>query len=197
MEIIIRKETKEEYFEVEKLVRESFWDVYRPGCFEHLILHNFRDRDSYIEDLSNIITVDDNIIGQIMFSKGVFIHKTSNEKIDMIVFGPVSILPSSQKKGYGEFLINYSLNRAKEMGFDYVAIFGNPKYYHKFGFDSAINFGVYIDGQKEDEELDFVMVKDLSNSGKISKISGPWIYKDPEGYEVDENELKEFEKLFE
>ncbi len=30
--IVIRIEGKSEYREVENLVRESFWNVYRPGC---------------------------------------------------------------------------------------------------------------------------------------------------------------------
>ena len=32
--IIIRLETKEDYRAVENLTRESFWNVYRPGCME-------------------------------------------------------------------------------------------------------------------------------------------------------------------
>ena len=36
---MIRLEKKEEYQKVENLVRESFWNVYRPGCLEHYVLH--------------------------------------------------------------------------------------------------------------------------------------------------------------
>ena len=36
--IMIRLEKKEEQQKVEKLVRESFWNVYRPGCMEHYVL---------------------------------------------------------------------------------------------------------------------------------------------------------------
>ena len=31
---IIRSEKKEDYRTVETLIRESFWNVYRPGCSE-------------------------------------------------------------------------------------------------------------------------------------------------------------------
>ena len=34
--IEIRLEKKEEQQKVENLVRESFWDVYRPGCLEQI-----------------------------------------------------------------------------------------------------------------------------------------------------------------
>ena len=36
--IEIRLEEKSEYRQVEKLVRDSFWNVYRPGCLEHYVL---------------------------------------------------------------------------------------------------------------------------------------------------------------
>ena len=39
----IRLEEKKDYREVENLVRESFWNVYRPGCSEHYVLHVLRD----------------------------------------------------------------------------------------------------------------------------------------------------------
>lgn len=37
--IMIRLEKKEEHQKVENLVRESFWNVYCPGCLEHYVLH--------------------------------------------------------------------------------------------------------------------------------------------------------------
>lgn len=36
--IEIRLEEKSEYRQVEKLVRDSFWNVYRPGCLELYVL---------------------------------------------------------------------------------------------------------------------------------------------------------------
>ena len=41
--IVIRLEKKEEYREVENMVRESFWNVYRPGCYEHYVLNQLRN----------------------------------------------------------------------------------------------------------------------------------------------------------
>ena len=42
-EIVFRFEEKAEYREVENLIRESFWNVYRPGCSEHYVIHVLRD----------------------------------------------------------------------------------------------------------------------------------------------------------
>ena len=38
----IRGEEEKEYREVENLVREAFWNDYRPGCLEHFVLHQLR-----------------------------------------------------------------------------------------------------------------------------------------------------------
>lgn len=190
----IRPERPEEYRVVEEIVREAFWDVYRLGYNEHLILHKFRKHPNYLPGLSRLVTLDDEIIGQIMFSKAKLTHKLTGEEVAIATFGPVSILPSQQKKGYGDRLIRHGIGLAKEAGYPYLVIFGNPEYYHKFGFVSAINHGVFIDGQTE--ELDFVMIKDLTGRDLVTRETGPWHYQDPEGYETSQEELAAFEKGF-
>ena len=49
--IVIRLEQKEEYREVENLVRESFWNVYRPGCLEHYVLNQLRNDSAFVPEL--------------------------------------------------------------------------------------------------------------------------------------------------
>ena len=46
--ITIRLETKDDYRAVENLTRESFWNVYRPGCMEHYVLHRYRDDPAFV-----------------------------------------------------------------------------------------------------------------------------------------------------
>ena len=33
---------------MENLIRESFWNVYRPGCLEHFVIHRLRDASSFL-----------------------------------------------------------------------------------------------------------------------------------------------------
>ena len=63
---IIRLERKEEYREVENLVREAFWNVYRPGCNEHLVTHNFRSNPAFVKELDYVIEQDCEIVGTII-----------------------------------------------------------------------------------------------------------------------------------
>lgn len=55
--IIIRLEKKEEYREVENIVivRESFWNVYRPGCLEHYVLNQRRDDPAFVPELDFVM----------------------------------------------------------------------------------------------------------------------------------------------
>ena len=62
--IIFRLEREEEYREVENLVRESFWNVYRPGCLEHYLLNQLRNADDFVTELDIVMELDGKIIGQ-------------------------------------------------------------------------------------------------------------------------------------
>ena len=64
--IIIRLERENEYREVENLVRESFWNVYRPGCLEHYVLHKLRNDPAFVPELDFVMTLDGQLIGQKM-----------------------------------------------------------------------------------------------------------------------------------
>ena len=67
--IMIRLEKKEEHQKVENLVRESFWNVYCPGCLEHYVLHQLRNDPAFVPELDFVMTLDGQLIGQNMFMK--------------------------------------------------------------------------------------------------------------------------------
>ncbi len=191
--MIIRKENKKDWKEVENLVRESFWNKYRPGCYEHFVLHNARDCNEFIDDLNYVIQDNDGkVIGQIMYCKASIVKK-DNTKKDVIVFGPVSVLPEMQKKGYGEMLINYTLQIAKNLGYHGVIITGNPDYYHKFGFESCSNFGICYEGLNPNDDAPYFMGLNLTE-GYLEESSGVFI--EPKCYSVNFEKLDEYDKEF-
>lgn len=196
MNIEIRKELPSEHYEVENLVREAFWNVYRPGCAEHLILHHFRQHPNYLEKLSKILLLDGKLVGQIMFSKAQLRHEKTGQIKEIATFGPFAILPDFQKQGLGEQLAQAAISQARKEGISHLVIFGNPAYYPKYGFVTASDYGIYLDGQDKKEVLDFVMVLDLQKDNSVAQENGPWLYRDPDGYEVDEEELAIFDRNF-
>lgn len=190
--MIIRLEEGKDYFETENLTREAFWNVYREGCFEHLIIHNLRKDKSFVKELDYCIEIDNKIIANIVYAKGKLKLENGNIR-EILIFGPVSVLPEYQKKGYGEKLINYTIEKAKELGFDAIVIMGNPNYYKKFGFESCSKYKIYYEGIDKNEEAPFFMIKIL-NDNNIENLKG--IYSDPDCYKADEKELEEFDKKF-
>ena len=71
MNIEIRKETPQDYYETEAMTRRSFYNVYGPGCDEHLLVHKLRTHKDYLPDCSRVALVDGKIAGTIMFFKEV------------------------------------------------------------------------------------------------------------------------------
>ncbi|MBQ1770183.1 MAG: hypothetical protein IIZ99_05675, partial [Turicibacter sp.] len=58
---IYRLETKIDYYEVENLTREAFWNVYQPGCDEHYIIHIMRDDEDVVTALNYVCELDGRI----------------------------------------------------------------------------------------------------------------------------------------
>lgn len=97
---IIRFETAEDYREAENLTREAFWNVYRPGCLEHYVLHSFRGRPDFVPELDFVLERDGKLIGHVMYARSE-IRTDGGGTVSSMTFGPISIAPSEQHKGYG------------------------------------------------------------------------------------------------
>ena len=158
--MIIRQEMPAEYTLIENLTREAFWNKYKPGCDEHYILHHFREDPAFIKELDCVIEEENEIVAHIMYCH-VQIQCDDGAVLPAILFGPISVAPAHQGKGYGSALIRQTLEKAKDMGFGAVVITGNPAYYHRFGFDSSSKFGVYLQGVPRTEEAPFSMALEL------------------------------------
>jgi len=188
----IRLEEPRDYREVENLTREAFWNKYRPGCMEHYVLHCYRDRPEFMKELDYVMEEDGVIIVHIMYSRAQ-ITGDDGRMIPILIFGPVSVLPEKQGRGYGGRLIRYTLEQAERLGWGAVAITGDPDYYHRFGFVSGTAMGVCYDGIPPTEEAPFFMVKELKE-GFLRDVTG--VYRDPEGYFVEDADVDAFDAGF-
>ena len=189
---IIRLEKIEDYFNVEKMVRESFWNVYRPGCLEHYLLNQLRDDKDFVKELDLVIELDGEIIGQVAYVKS-HIKLDNNKELQTLTIGPICIDPKYQKKGYGKILLDYSLNKAKELGYGAVFLEGNIDFYKNSSFKYARNYGIRYHGLSIDEDTSFFLCNELKK-GYLSGALGEYII--PQGYFIDENKVDEFDKKF-
>ena len=191
-DITIRLEKKEEYREVENLIRESFWNVYRPGCSEHYVIHVLRDDPAFVKELDFVMEQNGRLIGQNMFMRTV-INAGDGRDIDVLTMGPICITPELKRKGYGKLLLDFSLEKAGEMGFGAVLFEGNINFYGKSGFDYARSFGIRYHDLPEGADDSFFLCKELI-PGYLRDITG--VYQTPAGYYVDDKDVEVFDKLF-
>jgi len=188
MNVLLRQEEEKDYNSVENLTREAFWNIYKPGCDEHLLIHNIRNKKEFIKELDYVAVFNDEIIGNIIYAKAKIIG--INEEYDVITFGPVSVLPAYQKKGIGKKLIEHTITKSKEMGFNAVIIYGNPKYYERFGFKNGKEYEIT---DMEGNYNDALMALEL-HPNSLKNINGKFF--EGEAYKIDKKELEIFEKNF-
>ena len=193
--MIIRLEQPQDWSEVENLTRESFWNVYRPGCTEHYVLNQFRNNPDFIPELDFVMLEDEKIIGHVMFSRAEIIldeRLPEGERSSEIgthfpswTFGPISIHPDYKRKGYGLKLLQYALEKAREMGVGLIQMEGNIEFYKHAGFDLASKMKIHYHSEPRESDVPYFLAQEL--------IPGYWqgregTYCPPKGYFVaDEN----------
>ena len=214
----IRVEEERDYSTVEGLVREAFWNVYRPGCTEHYVLHHLRSCPDFIPELAFVMEADGKSIGQNVFVKAQ-ITKSKVTAFPILTMGPICIANEYKRKGYGKILLDYSLEKAKALGYGAVCFEGNIDFYGKSGFDFASKFGIKYAGFTNETETrqtaesraenevsldqtyhglpegmaaDFFLCKELK-PGYLDGITG--VYATPAAYFVAEENPEDFEKF--
>lgn len=188
----IRLERTEDYREVENLVRESFWNVYRPGCSEHFVIHVLRDDPAFVKELDFVMEQNGKLIGQNMFMRTV-IEADDGRVIDVLTMGPIGITPALKRRGYGKKLLDYSLAKAAELGYGAVLFEGNIGFYGHSGFTYARSFGIRYHDLPEGADDSFFLCKELI-PGFMDGITG--VYQTPRGYYVDDADVEKFDKAF-
>ena len=188
----IRLETKADYRQVENLVRESFWNVYRPGCSEHYVIHVLRDDPAFVKELDFVMEQNGALIGQNMFMRTV-INADDGRVIPVLTMGPIGITPGLKRRGYGKKLLDYCLEKATAMGFGAVLFEGNIDFYGHSGFTYARAFDIRYHDLPEGADDSFFLCKELI-PGYLDGITG--VYQTPQGYYVDDADVEEFDKGF-
>ncbi len=193
---IIRNEIPDDFRTVEELTRLAFWNVNRPGCDEHYLVHIMRQHPDFIPELDFVIEVDGKIAGNVIYTKAALTECQTGEVKNILTFGPLSILPEYQRKGYGKALLEHSFQKAAEMGYDTVVIFGNPENYVSRGFKNGSRYSVNI------MDSDFYPVALLVKELVPGALQGKkWIYHEsklfePPFFQPDSQEAADFEQTF-
>ncbi len=188
MNITIRHEQPKDYYIVEQITREAFWNLYCPGCNEHFIIHCLRKHHDFIPKLSFVIELDGEVVGSIFYSRSKVVDGDGNEH-KTITFGPVSILPHLQRKGLGRTLITHSINEARKQGHSAIIIGGYPYHYKPYGFEGAKKYDIFL---PDGNYYTGIMALPLFD-GALDEVHGCVYFS--EAMEVN-GEIEEFDKKF-
>ena len=189
---IIRLERKDDHRETEHLVREAFWNLYRPGCLEHYVLHQLRNDPAFVPELDFVMEKDGRLIGQTMFMH-TSIKADDGRDVPIMTMGPICICPKHQRKGLGKILLDYSMKKAAEFGCGALCFEGNIAFYGKSGFTYASSYGIRYHGLPEGADASFFLCRELI-PGYFDGITGE--YTPPQGYFVDEAAAEYYDRTF-
>lgn len=143
--LYIRHEKPTDYRAVEALHREAFWNLNVPGCNEHHLAHVLRSHPDFIPELDYVCELDGKIIANVMYTKSRLLNDNGGVT-QILTFGPVGVLPEYQRRGVGKALLEKSFERAAQMGWPAIVIFGSPGNYVARGFKSCMKYNVCLQG---------------------------------------------------
>jgi len=186
---VIRNERKEDCRIVEEMIREAFWNVHEPGCNEHYLAHLLRGHENFIPELNFVLEEEAKIVGNIMFAESKLVS-IDGEEMKVLTFGPLSVHPDYQRKGYGKALVEYSFDKALKMGYKVCVIFGHPSNYISRGFKNCKKYNVFV-GEKVYPTA--MLVCELEEGTLEGKV---WEYQESPAYEIDESGFDAFDKEF-
>jgi putative acetyltransferase len=187
--LTIRNEEKEDYRTVEQLVREAFWNLYVPGCNEHFVLHNLRKSNDFVPELDFVSESEGQIVGQIAYTRGIVKGKGTDDQ-EVISFGPVSVLPVYQRRGIGSALITHTIALARDMGYLAICIYGDPRYYSRFGFRCAEKYDIKT---ADDRFAVALQVLELRQDA-LNNVSGRFV--ESAAFTVDDAEFAQYDAAF-
>lgn len=188
-EIDLRKETEDDWHDVELMTQHAFWNKYHLGCDEHYLVHKLRQDKDYLPELSRIAVKDGEVLGCIMYSKSRVIDGVKTH--ELITFGPLCVEPRWQGRGVGELLLRKTIQIAADKGYKGIVIFGEPDYYPRTGFKPCDHYNITT---AEGKNFDAFMAIELAE-GSLKDVKGK--YYSAEVFEhLPKGEVEVFNKNF-
>lgn len=142
MNIHIREERHQDRPSVSGLVEKAFRNEIHSDHREHLLVERLRESQAFVPGLSLVCEAENKIIGYILLSE--IRIKTAKKELRSLAMAPVAVLPGFQGKGIGGKLIKAAHRRAHDLGYQSIVLLGHEKYYPRFGYRPAHQFGISL-----------------------------------------------------
>jgi putative acetyltransferase len=130
----IRSETIRDYPAIAEVNRLAFGQENEAKLVEEI-----RHSERYIPELSLIAEVEAAVVAHILFS---YIDLVGEETLQVLGLAPLAVLPHFQRQGIGSVLVQAGLEIANARGEAMAIALGHPQFYHRFGFEPSVNYGI-------------------------------------------------------
>lgn len=188
--MIIRSESVQDYQAAEMMVRRAFYNRQNPGCNEHYLVHLLRKSPDYLPAFSLVAESEGRIVGAIYFSKAFI--RTEKGDLPIVTFGPLAVDPVYQGQGIARALFEASVVLLRKTSYPAIAIYGEPHYYPRLGFERAERYGIT---DPEGNVYDPLMVYRLQENG-LTGVKGK-LFESPIFEQcADEKAVAAFDALF-
>lgn len=189
LDLRLRLETETDYDAVEDLTRSAFWNLHRPGCDEHFLVHQLRSHPDFRSDLDFVAEVRGRLVGNIMYARSRLVAENGQE-LATLTFGPLSVLPEFQRQGVGKALMAHTMALAEAEGCPAIVIFGNPGNYVGSGFKGCRSYGVGIEGGGHPTAM-------LVRAFRPDMLAGQsWIFRESEAYQMNAEAAEAYDARF-
>ncbi len=158
--IKIRQENKNDYKEVYNIIKTAFKTAKESDGNEQDLVVDLRKSESFIPELSLVAVKNERIVGYILFTK---IKIGENEELAL---APLGILPEYQRQGIGSKLVEHGHEIAKKLGYHYSIVLGSEKYYPRFGYIPAIQYGIKAPFEVPSENFMAIKLNDTNKEIK-------------------------------
>jgi len=115
--------------------------------------------------LSLVATLDDRVVGHIMYSPVSVSDMRSG-----VALGPMAVLPEHQRQGIGTRLIEAGNRKIKDAGYSFIIVVGHPEYYPRFGFRPASEYGIKCEWEVPDDVF-MVLILDQAKMQGLSGVA--------------------------
>ncbi|HYD40383.1 MAG TPA: N-acetyltransferase [Anaeromyxobacter sp.] len=189
LDVELRPETEADHAAIVELTRRAFWNVHRPGCDEHYLVHVLRGHPDCRADLNRVAEVGGRVAGHILYTRSRLVAD-DGAVLDTLTFGPLSVLPELQRRGIGKALMAHTIALAEADGCPAIVIFGNPANYVGSGFRGCKAYRVGIPGGRHPAALLVRALKPAALEGRA------WTFHGSPAYELDPRAAEAFDARF-
>lgn len=139
------------------------------GAAVRRLVEEIRAKRYYLPELE-LVMVDghDEVIGYCMFSR---FHIEGRYEDELLILTPVAVKTELQRQHISKELIEYGLERARQLGYSAVMVEGNPRNYNPRGFRTSADYGVVAGPAIHLPRVECLMIQEL-RPGAMEHIHG-------------------------